>query len=150
MYDASNRKEVRKAEKAARLADVQRLEFLRSVMSTPPGRAWIYDLLTECSIFASTFRPDASYSAFLEGTRKIGLMFLADLMKACPDQYLPMVQEANAKSINQATVKDQAHDGHDSDGQGTGGGAEGLDRDDSGSSEAVDNYGVDKDGFVHH
>lgn len=151
MYDASNRKDIRKAEKASRLADVQRLEFLRSVMSTPPGRAWIYDLLSRCSIFASTFRPDAGFAAFLEGGRNVGLQFLNDLMIACPDQYIVMVQEANAKSINQATEKDQAYERHDgNDASPTERSGEGLDRDDNGSGEAADNYGVNAEGYVTH
>src|SRR5258705_8239221 len=96
-YDASDRKSIRKAEKAARLADRARQEVIVNLMSTTFGRAWLWDILTSCHVFAQTFSPDPLMTAFSEGRRAVGLALLADVMSACPDQYITAAREANVR-----------------------------------------------------
>ena len=47
-YNANNRKDIRRAEKASAISDRQRVEFIVAAMSTVQGRAWYYDLLSAC------------------------------------------------------------------------------------------------------
>ena len=96
-YDASDRKSIRKAEKASRLADRARQEVIVNLMSTTFGRAWLWDLLSSCHVFGQTFSPDPLMTAFSEGRRSVGLALLADVMLACPDQYITAAREANVR-----------------------------------------------------
>ncbi len=97
-YNAAERTHVKAAARQARLADRARIDVLVSVMSTPGGRAWVLDILERCSIFATTFTGDALRSAFAEGQRNVGLFVLNDIMQTCPDQYVLMMQERNARN----------------------------------------------------
>ncbi len=96
-YDASDRKSIRRAEKASRLADRARQEVIVNLMSTTFGRAWLWDILTSCHVFGQTFSPDPLMTAFGEGRRAVGLALLADVMSACPDQYITAAREANVR-----------------------------------------------------
>jgi hypothetical protein len=100
--NAADRKSVRQQEKAARLADRQRQEVITSIMSTAPGRAWLWDTLASCHIFVTTFIPDSNASAFQEGRRSVGLALLADIMQACPDYYIQAMRESNERHITQS------------------------------------------------
>ncbi len=96
--NASDRKSIRAAEKAALLRDVQRREVIGEIMSTTYGRAWLWDTLATCSIFHTTFNGDALASAFQEGRRSVGLALLADILAHCPDQYITAMREHNERN----------------------------------------------------
>lgn len=98
MYDASSRKDIRKAEKQASIAESLTTDYLRRAMSTIEGRAWFYELLEFCGIFDGTFVPDALALAFRAGARNVGLKTFAELQSACPDHYLTMMREHHARS----------------------------------------------------
>jgi hypothetical protein len=98
MYDASNRKDIRRAEKAARANELARTEFVVAAMGTAQGRAWFYNLLESCHIFRCTFTGDA-WDNFREGERNIGLVVLADINAHCVDRYMQMIKEANNARI---------------------------------------------------
>lgn len=96
---ASDRKSIRRREKAARLAERQRAEVLTSVMSTPAGREWIWNILGACHCFSTTFTSDALVTAFQEGQRSTGLGLLADILQTCPDQYIAAMRESAQRAI---------------------------------------------------
>jgi hypothetical protein len=99
--NASSRKSIREAEKAARIRDRQRREVITSLMSTRPGRSWLWDTLSSCSIFSTTHVPsDALGSAFQEGRRSMGLALLSDILAACPDQFILAMREHNERHLN--------------------------------------------------
>ena len=75
--NASDRKSVRELEKRARIADRARAEVITSIMSTLAGRSWMWDRLSSCHVFVTTFNGDALQSAFQEGQRSMGLALLA-------------------------------------------------------------------------
>lgn len=99
MYDASNRKDIRRAEKDARLAEVARLDYLKAAMSTWQGRAWFYDFLEQCHCWSDPFSGDALLEAYHKGERNVGLRIFADLIAHCPDDYVTMSKEANGRRI---------------------------------------------------
>lgn len=101
MYNAGDRKDVRKAEKAARLSAVQRQSAVSGIMSVTGGRHWMHDVLVSCHCFATTFAIDPHASAFNEGQRSIGLLLLADIMSASADNYVLMMREANEREKTQ-------------------------------------------------
>jgi hypothetical protein len=95
-YNASERKDVRRLEKAAKVADAARKDMMVGVMSTIAGRAWILEKLESASVFRTTFNTDSLAMAFAEGNRNQGLILLNDIMQHCPDMYLLMMQERNS------------------------------------------------------
>lgn len=99
-YNASDLKDVRRAARAAKLAEADRRSVVYSLMSSPAGRNWMYDRLVRCHVFSSSFSRDGLLMAFSEGERNIGLQDLTDIMQFAPDQYIQMTREANDRSIS--------------------------------------------------
>lgn len=96
--NAADRKSIRAAEKAARLRERERAEVVTSIMSTRAGRSWLWDRLSETSIFSTTHvAADPLGSAFQEGRRSVGLSLLADIMAHCPDQFINAMREHNER-----------------------------------------------------
>ena len=95
MNNAANRKDIREAEKAAKLRAQQDAEAVIAIMSTIPGRAWMWRQLGAANIFVSNFTGDPMRDAFASGERNFGLRLLSDIMLHCPEQYLQMTREAN-------------------------------------------------------
>lgn len=94
-YDASDEKQVEKAKLTSKKRDHERAVALRALLSTRPGREWIWEVLSAAHIFSTSFvRGDAGASAFQEGERNMGLRLLADLQRHAPDEFLEMQREA--------------------------------------------------------
>lgn len=100
MYDASNRKDVRKAEKASRIALRDDADAIKKIMSDSFGRAWMWRKLEAARIFSDPFSGDPLMEAYNKGFRNFGMVFLADIMLHCPEHYLTMTQEAHVRRIN--------------------------------------------------
>lgn len=96
MYDAGDRRHIREAEKAAKLAEVQSHEQIRAIMGTTAGRAWISSKLALA--FTTPFTEDPHTTAFNCGQQNIALSLLADVIAATPDQFILMMREANERS----------------------------------------------------
>lgn len=98
-YNASDEKQVAKATKKAEFDKALRFDVIKSIMSTAPGRSWIYNWLYKCHVFHTPFiagQQDAT--AFNCGEQNIGLFLLAEVQAAAPDLYLQMVTEAKTAS----------------------------------------------------
>lgn len=103
-YNSSDEKQVKKARKKAEFDDALRLDVIRSVMQTAPGRLWIYGMLEECHIYGNPFVPgQPDVTAFNLGEANRGKRLLADVQNACPDLYLTMIQEAKNSSNTPTT-----------------------------------------------
>lgn len=87
------RREAKRQVKAQKAQEAEDNAVVQSIMAAPPGRAWIRRRLEICQVFHSTFTGEALASAFNEGRRSVGLMILADIMQACPEQYVRMMQD---------------------------------------------------------
>lgn len=98
-YNAADTKSIRKAAKAARVAEAERQGVVLNLMSSPAGRSYIHDHLTRCHVFSSSFSASSLGMAFSEGERNIGLQILNDVMQFAPDQYVQMMREANDRRI---------------------------------------------------
>lgn len=120
--NTSDRKSIRAHEKAAAIADRERGEVLISIMSSTPGRRWVWDKMGAAHIFQTSFSVDAVQMAFNEGERNQGLLLLNDIMQWCPDQFILAMREANERrtwspSPDRPTPgqldRDEGHDGGD-------------------------------------
>lgn len=98
-YDANDEKQIKAARKKAATTDALKLDTIRTIMSTPHGRQWIYGILERCHIYGNPFVPGQSDStAFNLGEANIGRIFLADVQEAASELYLTMLQEAKSVS----------------------------------------------------
>jgi hypothetical protein len=104
MYDATSRKDIRRAEKELAAAAEASARFVRVAMSTTSGRKWFHSLLASCGVFTidPTFEPNRDY--FFLGIRNVGMRIFAELQTACPDLYILMENEAHDRPSNPATV----------------------------------------------
>ena len=109
VYDASNRKDIRAAEKAAAIAERNRINYLAAAMSTTQGRVWFYDLLEFCHVFADPFTGNALAEAYSKGERNVGLRIFADILTHCPDSYILMVKEANGRRTERSVSDSRRH-----------------------------------------
>ena len=98
-YDASNRKDIRRAEKEARVVEVRALDYLKAAMTVPQGRAWFHDLLESCHCFNEVPNWEPYQEMYYKGMRNVGLRIFADITAHCPDDYITMMKEANARRI---------------------------------------------------
>lgn len=120
-YDASDRKDVRRAEKAARSIESARIAYVRHIMSDSAGREWMQGLLAECSVFHSPFvagNPDRT--AFNCGRQSIGHQTFADVVTHCPDQYVLMMKEQATKENTNVRHDSNADTSWDRDTTGIG------------------------------
>lgn len=109
-FNASNRKDIRAAEKADALRRIQDAEAITAIMSTIPGRAWMWRQLGSANLFVSAFTGDPMRDAFSAGERNFGLRLLSDIMLHCPDAYLQMTKEANnVRYDSNNGIADPAH-----------------------------------------
>lgn len=114
MRNASERKDIRRYEKAAKLEEQNRINFVVAAMSTSAGRTYFRNLLASCHIFADPFSGDALREAYSKGERNIGLMIYNDIVTNCPDYFVLMMKEANiAEQVNERRNNDD--DGTDDD-----------------------------------
>lgn len=96
-YNAADRKDVRRAEKAARIAERDRGKVLRGIMSTTNGREFIWNRLEAAHVFTISPPTDALAMAFQQGERNQGLQLLSDIMRWCPDEFIESMREANGR-----------------------------------------------------
>jgi hypothetical protein len=99
-YDGANRKHIAIARKSdVAIADAK-AAFLQHAMGMVDGRIYFYELLTGCGVFlSSVYARSALDTAYNCGTRDVGQQILNDIMRVCPDDYLKMMREANARTI---------------------------------------------------
>lgn len=124
MRNASERKDIRRAEKLAAEYERKRIEFVVAAMDTVPGRAWFHDFLSRCHVFADPFSGDALLEAYSKGERNMGLGVYLDIVTNCPDSFVAMMREANIQEVlndrraesDSADPDDEYPGGPDSDG----------------------------------
>lgn len=117
--NASERKDIRRYEKAAKLEEQARINFVVAAMSTSAGRTYFRNLLASCHIFADPFTGDALLEAYSKGERNIGLHIYNDIVSNCPDYFVMMMKEANIQEIVNERRDDDGADDLDDDIGGT-------------------------------
>lgn len=83
-----------KAEQAetARLARVQEIADLRTVMGTRQGRRFVWRLLELTGVYRTSYTGNAD-TYFREGARNVGLVLVRDIHEHCFDKYVEAMQE---------------------------------------------------------
>ncbi len=94
-YNAGDERQVNLRRRQAGRKEKQKGDFLARVLSEKEGRAWLWSLLEFTGPMRSSFAGDPYQTAFNEGQRNVGLKIMSDIMKAAPEQYAVMAEEAN-------------------------------------------------------
>ena len=101
-YDSGDEGQVKARKSKLDLTRETELEDLRAVLAMPQGRRVFWRLWDAARIFQCTFTPgDPHQSAFNEGHRNLGRLFLMDVMEACPERFAQAQAEANAKNMKE-------------------------------------------------
>jgi hypothetical protein len=129
-YNAGEPTHVRGAKKQAELVERKRREIISGIMSTASGRSWVLDFMDTCNMFTVHEPPfDPINVAFREGQRHIGMRLLNDIMSACPDHYITMMQERSERDASRDSSRTRKPDPDDPDPNPSGG--NGRDDDDN-------------------
>ena len=94
-YNASDTRQIKAATKRSKSDRALDDGVLLMIMTTQNGRAWIWRHLGRCHAFQTTYTGDNNATNFRCGEANIGLELIADLLRACPDQFIFMMREAN-------------------------------------------------------
>ena len=94
-YNASDTRQIKAATKRSKTDRALDDGVLLMIMTTQNGRAWIWRHLGRCHAFQTTYTGDNNATNFRCGEANIGLELIADLLRACPDQFIFMMREAN-------------------------------------------------------
>lgn len=91
--DTSDPIEVNNQRKKYARTRATRLHFVEAAMTTQEGRAWFYDVLLFCKVFANPYQDDPYKTAFTCGERNVGLNILSDIQEAASENYVKMISE---------------------------------------------------------
>ena len=97
-YNASNERHIAIQRRSAKALEESYEGFVNHIMGMVDGRSYIHTLLTYCHVFDQPFVPDPSITAFGCGQLDVGQVMLRQIMRYCPDEYIRMMREANARS----------------------------------------------------
>lgn len=94
-FDASNPDQVKEREREVSRRERDNREVLLSLLSTPGGRNWMWQILDGCNVFSQSFVPGIEqYSTvFNEGRRSIGNEILAAVTRASPEAVVQLLKE---------------------------------------------------------
>jgi hypothetical protein len=98
-FDAGDPQHVRERMSVAKRREAAKRSVIREVMAKNIGRDWIYEMLSLCHVYSSSFDGNALRMAYLEGERNVGLRMMADVVQASPDRYLEMLAENGDKNV---------------------------------------------------
>lgn len=88
------------ADKAREAVEQDRLAAVDYVMSHHNGRQFVWDLLSDCGVFHTTFAGEQTHhTAFAEGKRQVGLALLTQIEESHPNGYAIMRAEAADRRV---------------------------------------------------
>lgn len=138
-YDASNRKDIRRAEKEAAQLTRQRGEVVIALMQTSAGRAYVWAELSAAHVFTISFSTDPLQMAFTEGERNTGLRLIDTIMEWSPDEFILMWKENSHGRQYSGQQRSSADGDGDAGESGTGGDSASYDVDYGPGIGSIDN-----------
>lgn len=79
-----------------RLAKKAEMDDMKTIMSTPVGRRFMWNLLAKAGVYRTSFTGNST-TFFNEGQRNIGLMYQSQILEACPEQFVVMLNESKSQ-----------------------------------------------------
>jgi hypothetical protein len=130
MPDYSQRKDVRKAEKAAAQKAASRIAYTKSIMATTMGREWMHDLLERGHLFGAAFvRGAPDLTSYNLGAQEFAKEIFWEIVTHSPNEYILMMQEASIKETANGRRTEHEHAGERDRGEGRVGGSSGPEPD---------------------
>lgn len=99
MNNAADENEVNHHEKKERDEAKRYKDSLINVMSTEPGRSFMWEMLSKAGLFRTSFTGNSA-TFFNEGKRSLGLELMADIQEFCPRHYVTMHDEATKRQFD--------------------------------------------------
>lgn len=93
-FDAGDTVSVQKRKTKKELKREQEIAEFKSILSTKPGRALMWRILSICGVYKTSFTGNST-TFFNEGKRAVGLEILTEIFKSDPNAYGLMRIEAN-------------------------------------------------------
>ena len=93
-FNVGDEDDVKDRDRAIRAGNIAAQQTMRTIMGTPLGRKWMFEMLSFCGVGISSFSSDALETAHREGKRTIGLRLMTEIYDACPDRYTEMMKES--------------------------------------------------------
>jgi hypothetical protein len=91
--------DIKRLQKAAELEAM--INVVKALMDNIDGRQWIYTKLDMCGVFTAPIAPGDSHGTHvLCGIQSVGHAILNDVMRASPENFPLMLQEAAARAQN--------------------------------------------------
>jgi hypothetical protein len=91
--------DMKRIQKAAELEAM--INVVKALMDNIEGRQWIYTKLDMCGVFTAPIAPGDAYGTHvLCGIQSVGHALLNDVMRASPENFPIMLQEAAARAQN--------------------------------------------------
>jgi len=86
------------ADRDALLRELQLEDDFVGIMTTVPGRRFVWAMLDKFGIFAHNFDESHAAMSYHEGRRSVGLYLMDYIQKTCPHLYHTMAQENAIKT----------------------------------------------------
>lgn len=105
-------------EELSRLAEIDRqseVAVVKSLMASPGGRRYMWNMMSFCSVFSSHGAPESGQLYFNEGMRNVGLKLLYSIQANAPEAYESMVKESAAITAYLRSVKTAEDAQHESE-----------------------------------
>ena len=91
-YDAGEASAVAERDRQVAAAEQRRADGLRYVLADRRGRDWLWALLEDCRIYASSYTGDQT-TFFYEGMRNVGLKLLTGIAETAPEALATLMTE---------------------------------------------------------
>lgn len=76
------------------------LSVVKNLMNTMEGRQWLFSKLDMCRVFCTPFiATDPHGTSFFSGVQAVGHNLLDDIMRAVPENFAVMLNEAAARDV---------------------------------------------------
>lgn len=102
MNDPTNHRQelARQAEEETRrrIRIEQERDDYKWLLADPRGRRIMWELLSACGLYRTSFHSSGSQTAFNEGMRNIGIMLNARVIEHAPETWIQMSTEAREAS----------------------------------------------------
>lgn len=102
--NASNEQQVKRAGQRAKDLERQKKDDLATILTTPQGRRFVWDMLEFCGIYKDSFTGNST-TFYNEGRRSVGLWLLSEIAKAKPEALLEMMRANSTASTEPAQEK---------------------------------------------
>lgn len=98
--DLSDPQNVDRKARQSRRRHAQLAGVVALLMSTREGRAWMFELLGFCHVFATSFVQGDPYgSHFKMGEHNVGLRLIAECTRSSPENFVKMLREGNRGDV---------------------------------------------------